>query len=182
MAPIPILHKTPLKFFFLMIRRPPRSTLFPYTTLFRSRAPRCAPGHRPRHVGHRRPDRDRDRKSTRLNSSHQIISYAVFCLKKKNGSRVIPRPGSRGQGALLTRGARAPYDPGRVLRVRQVLACPGRALPAAALVFFLMRRRPPRSTLFPYTTLFRSHASARGSACLAYGGGRLAYDRRGRKH
>src|SRR5947208_13794290 len=71
-------------FFFLMIRRPPRSTLFPYTTLFRSRpgsssllarqfAPeaRCCSGLR------------RDRKSTRLNSSHQIISYAVFCLKKK---------------------------------------------------------------------------------------------------
>src|SRR5437899_12871287 len=67
-------------FFFLMIRRPPRSTLFPYTTLFRSCArrgpfrppgPRCA----------RRSSRDR--KSTRLNSSHLGISYAVFCLKKK---------------------------------------------------------------------------------------------------
>src|SRR6476660_10436825 len=67
-------------FFFLMIRRPPRSTLFPYTTLFRSRG-RCrrsgGPGRLP---GWRRPA---DRKSTRLNSSHQIISYAVFCLKKK---------------------------------------------------------------------------------------------------
>src|SRR5256885_12961892 len=86
-------------FFFLMIRRPPRSTLFPYTTLFRSAgtasaaAPRLpvtassphrswpasgpggtrGTGHRPR----------RDRKSTRLNSSHLVISYAVFCLKKK---------------------------------------------------------------------------------------------------
>src|SRR2546430_9422916 len=93
-----------------MIRRPPRSTLFPYTTLFRSRLPRAARGagrvplqrrgkearlqeaadragfrgearlareHRPlRHGG--------DRKSTRLNSSHSQISYAVFCLKKKN--------------------------------------------------------------------------------------------------
>src|SRR6266480_6817649 len=65
-------------FFFLMIRRPPRSTLFPYTTLFRS--PRClARGEpAPRHWSHRR-----DRKSTRLNSSHMSISYAVFCLKKK---------------------------------------------------------------------------------------------------
>src|SRR3712207_7449900 len=96
-------------FFFLMIRRPPRSTLFPYTTLFRSQAldrhhdapgrqpgggdrppadepgagraarvagdPRADPGPAPR----RRPDR----KSTRLNSSHANISYAVFCLKKK---------------------------------------------------------------------------------------------------
>src|SRR5438445_7618479 len=71
-----------------MIRRPPRSTLFPYTTLFRS-------GPSPRHwrgriawswSAHRRPRRARerpDRKSTRLNSSHANISYAVFCLKKK---------------------------------------------------------------------------------------------------
>src|SRR5258708_27528022 len=68
-----------------MIRRPPRSTLFPYTTLFRSidgvaRESILKVGHR-----HRRGvDGDgEDRKSTRLNSSHQIISYAVFCLKKK---------------------------------------------------------------------------------------------------
>src|SRR6266550_5246543 len=70
-------------FFFLMIRRPPRSTLFPYTTLFRSR-----PALRPRRPGRqpadpRRPLAGRDRKSTRLNSSHGYISYAVFCLKKK---------------------------------------------------------------------------------------------------
>src|SRR6266704_100247 len=68
-----------------MIRRPPRSTLFPYTTLFRSRAP--AP--RPRaHADRRQPAPRgapaRDRKSTRLNSSHVSISYAVFCLKNKN--------------------------------------------------------------------------------------------------
>src|SRR5256885_6145447 len=67
-----------------MIRRPPRSTLFPYTTLFRSR--RCRSVSR---GGDRRraspPSRgSRDRKSTRLNSSHLVISYAVFCLKKKN--------------------------------------------------------------------------------------------------
>src|SRR5438067_6763451 len=64
-----------------MIRRPPRSTLFPYTTLFRSR--RCPPGpsEAPRQACPRRPGRDR--KSTRLNSSHVSISYAVFCLKKK---------------------------------------------------------------------------------------------------
>src|SRR5690242_21893656 len=73
-----------LFFFFLMIRRPPRSTLFPYTTLFRSRHPqaRCA-------LWLRRTARGTsilfraDRKSTRLNSSHMSISYAVFCLKKK---------------------------------------------------------------------------------------------------
>src|SRR5258708_24785279 len=69
-----------------MIRRPPRSTLFPYTTLFRSPAARQDAGLRPRAVhADRRPGRWQhgDRKSTRLNSSHQIISYAVFCLKKK---------------------------------------------------------------------------------------------------
>src|SRR5687768_17804539 len=77
--------------FFLMIRRPPRSTLFPYTTLFRSRRDRTG-GRRPAGEAHvRRGDRRspprrgglRDRKSTRLNSSHGYISYAVFCLKKK---------------------------------------------------------------------------------------------------
>src|SRR5437870_9827126 len=75
-------------FFFLMIRRPPRSTLFPYTTLFRSLSAgeidsverRIATGL----VG-REPDLDR--KSTRLNSSHVAISYAVFCLKKKKNNK-----------------------------------------------------------------------------------------------
>src|SRR3712207_7877978 len=95
-----------------MIRRPPRSTLFPYTTLFRSRRHTLAEGRpqargrrvgnlpeaRPRRARRAAPARDRqrvpleevearprtDRKSTRLNSSHANISYAVFCLKKKN--------------------------------------------------------------------------------------------------
>src|SRR5215204_7066776 len=68
-------------FFFLMIRRPPRSTLFPYTTLFRSLEYLSVK----RHSSPRRfTDRySGDRKSTRLNSSHTVISYAVFCLKKK---------------------------------------------------------------------------------------------------
>src|SRR6266436_3435295 len=76
-------------FFFLMIRRPPRSTLFPYTTLFRSDGTPPAQGlHRAR-SDHELPGRGDggkgppDRKSTRLNSSHGYISYAVFCLKKK---------------------------------------------------------------------------------------------------
>src|SRR6266540_4424043 len=73
-------------FFFLMIRRPPRSTLFPYTTLFRSRPGTDAHGVR----AARRPDPDgRDRKSTRLNSSHITISYAVFCLKKKKNNKLV---------------------------------------------------------------------------------------------
>src|SRR3712207_7945636 len=97
-----------------MIRRPPRSTLFPYTTLFRSPDPlvlvaeppeaRADPGL----AGHRHAARDgrgvavpdlvplsalvRDRKSTRLNSSHANISYAVFCLKKNKCSSALPAP------------------------------------------------------------------------------------------
>src|SRR3712207_8797822 len=79
-------------FFFLMIRRPPRSTLFPYTTLFRSCGElrdqpvehvRQAEHAAKRERGRERPVQE-DRKSTRLNSSHANISYAVFCLKKKN--------------------------------------------------------------------------------------------------
>src|SRR2546430_11315059 len=94
-----------------MIRRPPRSTLFPYTTLFRSAesgksdfdwtfggwasgrvAGRPAPDTAGRHAGERRSDKTArgslaDRKSTRLNSSHSQISYAVFCLKKKKHTR-----------------------------------------------------------------------------------------------
>src|SRR6202000_3362031 len=70
-------------FFFLMIRRPPRSTLFPYTTLFRSRF-NAATVRPDRSVPRLACCRNRsDRKSTRLNSSHPSISYAVFCLKKK---------------------------------------------------------------------------------------------------
>src|SRR5438477_12932617 len=71
-------------FFFLMIRRPPRSTLFPYTTLFRSRnRDRACP--LPNDIAPAAADHlsRPDRKSTRLNSSHMSISYAVFCLKKK---------------------------------------------------------------------------------------------------
>src|SRR2546427_2667592 len=71
-----------------MIRRPPRSTLFPYTTLFRSLVAAGDAAHHVGEVGPRRPGAHareplRDRKSTRLNSSHSQISYAVFCLKKK---------------------------------------------------------------------------------------------------
>src|SRR5438034_7721186 len=74
-------------FFFLIIRRPPRSTLFPYTTLFRSILRRFLSPSESRLVGFEVDERQRrqtqDRKSTRLNSSHTVISYAVFCLKKK---------------------------------------------------------------------------------------------------
>src|SRR6267378_4525393 len=71
-----------------MIRRPPRSTLFPYTTLFRSCGPARGPaaGRGPRPRARRRTQ---DRKSTRLNSSHVEISYAVFCLKKKTNQDTV---------------------------------------------------------------------------------------------
>src|SRR3989442_11733780 len=80
-------------FFFLMIRRPPRSTLFPYTTLFRSHHGRAAEADRAQRRDLRLAAGDReteiDRKSTRLNSSHVRISYAVFCLKKKKKTQRI---------------------------------------------------------------------------------------------
>src|SRR6266496_6209645 len=87
MSPLMAPMRRSLFFFFLMIRRPPRSTLFPYTTLFRSDddvglrdlAGEPVPGHGAA-----------DRKSTRLNSSHVEISYAVFCLKKKNKTQHHP--------------------------------------------------------------------------------------------
>src|SRR5258707_12377321 len=76
-----IAHVRVLLFFFLMIRRPPRSTLFPYTTLFRSAF--VFSGSVQGSCKTNGPWVGRDRKSTRLNSSHANISYAVFCLKKK---------------------------------------------------------------------------------------------------
>src|SRR2546423_3186300 len=83
------LHHFAFLFFFLMIRRPPRSTLFPYTTLFRSHPQQgidlpAARQEQRQHVGGEEQHRDQDRKSTRLNSSHSQISYAVFCLKQKS--------------------------------------------------------------------------------------------------
>src|SRR5438874_5348740 len=100
-----------LSFFFLMIRRPPRSTLFPYTTLFRSQ-PRHHLG-APDDVGdgldvdrvHR--EQQPDRKSTRLNSSHVEISYAVFCLKKKKKLSIV---------ITFTRPSKMTYLPRNVLR------------------------------------------------------------------
>src|SRR2546421_5566674 len=90
-----------------MIRRPPRSTLFPYTTLFRSRHPRGLDLSRRDHscrtggAEHRQQSPLLDRKSTRLNSSHDQISYAVFCFKKKkktkntrDGTTLVTAPGT----------------------------------------------------------------------------------------
>src|ERR1022692_583321 len=97
-----------------------------------------------------------DRKSTRLNSSHLVISYAVFCLKKKHNNQ---------QSHYLSAGARAlpsavPRPPVAAGREHAHIGGrpPNRRAPPGptSFFFFLMIRRPPRSTLFPYTTLFRS--------------------------
>src|SRR6266699_2839334 len=143
-----------------MLRRPQRSTLFPYTTLFRSAA--CWTGRRssaPARAPGRRPGTDR--KSTRLNSSHVRISYAVFCLKKKkelvSSPHGLHKNNKRRCSGLL--GHRA----GRLPSAR----CPRRKERHGQRdLFFLRKRRPPRSTLFPYTTLFRSwcEALAEGNA------------------
>src|SRR5256885_3398383 len=86
-----------------MIRRPPRSTLFPYTTLFRSAALRCpleqcGAAVRLLLLRHLRLGDRQDRKSTRLNSSHLVISYAVFCLKKKDEEHWPSRSDRRAVG------------------------------------------------------------------------------------
>src|SRR5256885_10875231 len=78
-----------LLFFFLMIRRPPRSTLFPYTTLFRSPLKMIWRLRQQNTKSDPNPMLNQDRKSTRLNSSHLVISYAVFCLKKKKNNKNI---------------------------------------------------------------------------------------------
>src|SRR5579859_3484633 len=135
-----------------MIRRPPRSTLFPYTTLFRSQQPEPRPGCcTPR----TRPDAAPDRKSTRLNSSHSQISYAVFCLKKKKKKK-----------STLTEPKKKKQDTIHNITLFSIIAMLYVASAFSFVrfdlflylffFFFLMIRRPPRSTLFPYTTLFRS--------------------------
>src|SRR5260364_376196 len=91
-----------------------------------------------------------DRKSTRLNSSHQIISYAVFCLKKNK---------TFAMSAAVFEDHEMPY-PQLAGRYMQLLAsvfadAVHHALTVRAVFLFVMKRRPPRSTLFPYTTLFR---------------------------
>src|SRR2546427_1952016 len=100
-------------FFFLMIRRPPRSTLFPYTTLFRSRvwtfwdflptAAQLAEAQSPKAIDGISFVPTLDRKSTRLNSSHSQISYAVFCLKKKKVTQYVSSLVNRLQQSVVYR-------------------------------------------------------------------------------
>src|SRR3954462_1256961 len=130
-----------------MIRRPPRSTLFPYTTLFRSceQPQDDARNGRQQHSASRNAE---DRKSTRLNSSHTIISYAVFCLKKKKDviTLRVERDDRRGTGC------------GECVLVRQyslyLSACSSAASPPSPssshlFFFFLNDPAPPEFSTFP---------------------------------
>src|SRR3954462_11705948 len=134
-------------FFFLMIRRPPRSTLFPYTTLFRSDFKdlvfRCCKltGIRTGHVSS-------DRKSTRLNSSHTIISYAVFCLKKKN-NEVPARPHSGcWREHTLAEQRHVAYT--SFYRKSLIRSSPGKVRPGSSFLFFFFNdRAPPEFSPFP---------------------------------
>src|ERR1022692_2640488 len=96
-----------------------------------------------------------DRKSTRLNSSHLVISYAVFCLKKKKENKHVPA--DRLQLGVfpctLVQPVPAPLPP--QVPARSLPLPPMRTAGYPFFFFFLMIRRPPRSTLFPYPTLFR---------------------------
>src|SRR5258708_5604884 len=152
-----------------MIRRPPRSTLFPYTTLFRSLDDQHG-GLITRQIDVTitgtndapvitvqdligavtelvTPAGNLDRKSTRLNSSHQITSYAVFCLKKNTIGTPLGTLTALKNSDTTGTGTR-----GHLTSPSTFDAAAVEYLPS----FFLMIRRPPRSTLFPYTTLFRS--------------------------
>src|SRR5229473_7552 len=138
-----------------MIRRPPRSTLFPYTTLFRSTWPaRRLRARRRRPACARGPGRSEEH-----TSELQSLAYLVCRLlleKKKNEDRkddereAAAKKNDRGERALLPLGAHRVNAHGERRELDEYE--PNRRL----LLFFLMLRRPPRSTLFPYTTLFRS--------------------------
>src|SRR6202050_5212722 len=139
-----------------MIRRPPRSTLFPYTTLFRSWSQTWPRAWRRRRWTTRRspPRGPADRKSTRLNSSHGSISYAVFCLKKTEE----PRPPPPGRDV----GARRQLHPAR--EAAAAVTCPelpmvigadlGILRDVTAEGFFLVIGIPPTSPPFPSTRHF----------------------------
>src|ERR1017187_534920 len=131
-----------------MIRRPPRSTLFPYTTLFRSPHIQTVYGVQATDA-ERQARHLRDRKSTRLNSSHRCISYAVFCLKKKPALAHLCGLRRRSRNSSAMSAGRAPPCAARPPAGRPTTIIS--LLPrGACLYFFFSRPRPPRkSTLFP---------------------------------
>src|SRR5246127_2985912 len=130
-----------------MIRRPPRSTLFPYTTLFRSANALLINGETgvpPISFGWQFRT---DRKSTRLNSSHSQISYAVFCLKKKRDERL--------GDVDMSRRREYAHQPDGARRGDEVGAAEAHDGHAGCHFFFLRKRRQPSPPLFPITTPFR---------------------------
>src|SRR5476649_787665 len=148
-------------FFFLMIRRPPRSTLFPYTTLFRSSAAPLALKvvNRKREQGPQ-PRRRSEEHTSELQSHSDLVCRLLLEKKKKNIAsphsissytyRTIDSPNRIAISAFLAMRS--------IVRRKPRIEAENR--PTSAF-FFLMIRRPPRSTLFPYTTLFRSGPAAR---------------------
>src|SRR5277367_690263 len=144
-------------FFFLMIRRPPRSTLFPYTTLFRStrRSP-TEPERSPRGfaAGPRRGRWRSEEHTSELQSHHDLVCRLL--LEKKNAWWVW----SRASPCNCRPDPTSKFKPIRISSVNySSIFCTTPWTPRWNPVFFLMIRRPPRSTLFPYTTLFRSTIS-----------------------
>src|SRR6202451_4070177 len=138
-----------------MIRRPPRSTLFPYTTLFRSIFPDEMLQYAISRTALRRHVLGGDRKSTRLNSSHRNISYAVFCLKKKTTtdlSRRLPVP-----PAALRSAPGYSRTTSLLVEVKSRRRCfvAGRTR-ASIVFFFLINRPPPETTPFPHPAPFRT--------------------------
>src|SRR5215213_6672262 len=149
-------------FFFLMIRRPPRSTLFPYTTLFRS-TPRPRPRRWTCSAVRARPGCRSEEHTSELQSLTKLVCRLLLEKKKKRRLRDIGDARldiEEALGLIVSSGGAA---------LGRASSCRPKAtrlawLAAAGAVFFLMIRRPPRSTLFPYTTLFRSRRRAAGAA------------------
>src|ERR1039457_3618607 len=96
-----------------------------------------------------------DRKSTRLNSSHLVISYAVFCLKKKTIKAEVAKDAASQDDAGNAAAAHSDGDDGQVGTAEEITAGAAKADASKAVFFFLKTRKPPGSTLFPSTTLFR---------------------------
>src|SRR5829696_5575953 len=141
-------------FFFLMIRRPPRSTLFPYTTLFRSSARtcprRCARWCWPCRDGS--PARSEEHTSE-LQSLTNLVCRLLLEKKKKLGTGCYPIRKPKRQATDQKQHPGGDRPPGK--RGGPCFSAPSAPQGASLFIFFLMILQPPRSTLFPYTTLFR---------------------------
>src|ERR1039457_1233822 len=135
-----------------MIRRPPRSTLFPYTTLFRSVMEMGKSRWPTRYYPRSNRECCVDRKSTRLNSSHLVISYAVFCLKKKIDSVVLPRHIRRRPLPLLLRLQHAQRATGTPPPPSRPHSSSPRTCSSIAFFFFLNAAPPPDISPFPPPT------------------------------